>query len=360
MEYEEDKNMRKHRLFVTAAVLTGLAAELLTGNGAVNAAAASKKSDAKEEYTTIHVGYPLAGKDWQGGLTGIAEYEGFLDEYLNPLGYDAELTGFSGAAPAIHEALISGDLDLVDYAGQAGVTALSNGIDTELLGFTSYLDTWEIAAADGSDITSVEDLKGKKIAYARGTAPHIYLIRALESAGLKTDDVELLNMTTAEGLSALSSGSVDAAVLMIGQETQVADQVALQVIHSAKDSDSSEFALTGVLIGRTEFVKENEDAVTAYLTALFKARTWIEENEDAFYELNAEQTGRDLEVVLAARAADIQAAYPLSFDQTYLDALETEKSVLLDQGLIAKDVDIDNWINDTYLEQAKAAYEDAE
>lgn len=50
-------------------------------------------------------------------------------------GRDVELRG---AAPALHEALISGDLDLVDYAGFAGILGKSKGIDTTAIAVTQW------------------------------------------------------------------------------------------------------------------------------------------------------------------------------------------------------------------------------
>ena len=88
---------------------------------------------------------------------GIAESKGHFAIYLEPLGYTVETSSFVGAAPALHEALISGDLDLVDYAGFAGILGKSRGIDTTAIAVTQWGSGWSLAAAP--DIASIAQRK---------------------------------------------------------------------------------------------------------------------------------------------------------------------------------------------------------
>ena len=66
-------------------------------------------------------------------------------------------------------------------------------------------------------ISTLKDLKGKTISYQRGAAPQMYLLKILEEAGLEEGDVNLVNSTIPEGLSSLSAGAVDGAVVTYGQ-----------------------------------------------------------------------------------------------------------------------------------------------
>ena len=68
---------------------------------------AKAKKTEKGEYKEVQIGFPSAGSDWAEGTLALAQEKGYLDEYLHPLGYDAKLTAFTGAAPAIHEALVA-------------------------------------------------------------------------------------------------------------------------------------------------------------------------------------------------------------------------------------------------------------
>src|SRR6202021_3671162 len=61
-----------------------------------------------------------------------------------------------------------------------------------------------------SGITSVADLKGKRVAVTRGTDPHIFLVRALLDAGLSEKDIAPVLLQHADGKTALIRGDVDA------------------------------------------------------------------------------------------------------------------------------------------------------
>ena len=61
-----------------------------------------------------------------------------------------------------------------------------------------------------SPITSVAQLKGKRIAVAQGSSADYHLLTVLNKAGLTVHDVTLTYLQPAEGLAALSSGHVDA------------------------------------------------------------------------------------------------------------------------------------------------------
>jgi len=61
----------------------------------------------------------------------------------------------------------------------------------------------------GSPATKIADLKGKKIAYTRGSSGHGFILQALKKAGLTTKDVTLVDLTPGDSLAAFNSGAVD-------------------------------------------------------------------------------------------------------------------------------------------------------
>lgn len=93
----------------------------------------------------------------------------------------------------------SGDLLVMAAAGKSGrailLTDFSNGNDM-------------IVAKPG--ITSVKDLKGRKIGLELGLVEHLLLLKALELNGMKEADVELVGVPTNDTPQTLASGGVDA------------------------------------------------------------------------------------------------------------------------------------------------------
>lgn len=305
---------------------------------------------------TVRIGFPSSGNNFASGLLGVASIKGYLDEYLEPLGYKAEVTGFVGAAPALHEALSSGDLDYVDYAGFAGILGKSKGIDTTLLAVTDFGSGWRLVVSKTSGIKSLKDLKGKKIAYVRGATPQMYLVRVLAEAGLTFDDIEPVNSTLPDGLSTLASGGVDAAVVSGGQETQLANEGLVKALHDGAKADASTYFEPTVLIGRTVYLKDHDEVTVAILKALLKARADVIADPEGFIKLSSEKSGNPIEVIKAQNAAGQETLRPASLSDDMIDSLKSVQKFELDNKIIQSEVDIEGWTDSTYLKQAIEEY----
>lgn len=335
-------------------MVRGLGLVLVIGSLLVGCGNAHPSSGEGQGLTPINIGYPSAGGSWPAGALGVAQVEGYLDDYLKPLGYKANLQAFTGAAPAIHEALVAKDLDIACYAGMAGISAKANGIDTTLIGIQGNAPIWEMVALETSPITDITQLKGKSIAYVRGTAIHEYLIKVLEEAHLTTNDVELINMTTPEGISALVTGSVDVAVMSLGQELLIENSV---IIHDERSAGSERYYSPSVITVRTEFLKDHEKVMVAFLEALLKSKETILEDPEAYYKLYAEKTGYSLDYVKNSIGVDdLNQTIPLSKSIDYLTKLESIQGFLISHELIPAPINFQDWIDDTYLEQALSQY----
>ncbi|MBT6024915.1 MAG: ABC transporter substrate-binding protein [Gammaproteobacteria bacterium] len=105
-------------------------------------------------------------------------------------------------------------------AGQLDAVCMTNG-DALVTGATARLSNMALINdfSNGNDmivalpgITSVTQLKGKKVGVEIGFVGHLLLLKALEKAGLTEDDVDLVNVSTNETPMVLASGEVDAIV----------------------------------------------------------------------------------------------------------------------------------------------------
>jgi NitT/TauT family transport system substrate-binding protein len=93
----------------------------------------------------------------------------------------------------------NGDQLVMGAAGKASKAILINDI--------SYGNDM-IVAKPG--ITSIKDLKGKKIGLELGFVEHLMLLKALEANGMTEADVQLVNVPTNDTPQTLASGGVDA------------------------------------------------------------------------------------------------------------------------------------------------------
>jgi aliphatic sulfonates family ABC transporter substrate-binding protein len=126
-------------------------------------------------------------------------------------GLEAELVKFT-AGPPQFAAYRSESIDAGLFGTAGFVVGLSQGLDLK----NFYIQIVS-AHADGlvvrpdSGIASLKDLKGKKIAYLRGTSAHLGLVTALGKAGLAPSEVQMVTMDITNMVPAFSAKDIDGA-----------------------------------------------------------------------------------------------------------------------------------------------------
>jgi NitT/TauT family transport system substrate-binding protein len=144
----------------------------------------------------------------------------------------------------------------------------------------------KVIARDG--ITSVADLKGRKIAVEQGTVDHYLLLLALAQAGLRQADVTLEPLPREAGAAAFADGKVDAVCLSAPYTTK-----ALQRIGSHAISTSAEFpgAIPTHLVVRPSLIQDHPEQVQALLDTWFDTLKWIKDHKEAALDVMARQGG---------------------------------------------------------------------
>src|SRR6266446_7618982 len=109
-------------------------------------------------------------------------------------GYKINWRQFGGGGDVIR-AMASGDVAIGEVGSTGVATAISQGMDVELFWILEDIAAAEaLVARDGSNITTVADLKGKKIGTPFVSTSHFQLLYAMQKAGLKASDAQVLNM----------------------------------------------------------------------------------------------------------------------------------------------------------------------
>ena len=109
------------------------------------------------------------------------------------------------------DAMISGRVDIGVIGATPFVIGAAKG-ELEAIGLALYgAKTLAIVAGLKSGISSIKDLKGKKVGSQPGSATDaVFLNKILPKAGLTKDDVQLVSVRFQNHISALASGSIDA------------------------------------------------------------------------------------------------------------------------------------------------------
>ena len=153
-----------------------------------------------------------------------------------------------------------------------------------------------------SPITSISQLKGKKIAYGSGSSGNYNLLTVLTKAGLTTKDVSLVNLQPALALAAFTSGDVAAWDIWPPYVQQVVAQDGAKVLARGPQYGSPysyEVASKSAVAN-----PQKAAAIQAYLTTLDKAYVWAEKNPDAWGAAWAAATGLPASVTDVAATVD--------------------------------------------------------
>lgn len=204
----------------------------------------------------------------------VLKEKGFLEEALKPQGIKVRWVQSLGSNMAL-EFLNGGAIDFGSSAGAAALLARINGNPIKVIYAFSRPEWTALVTRQDTGIAKPADLKGKRIAVTRGTDPHIFLIRALQSAGLTEKDAKLVLLQHADGRTALDRGDVDAWAgldpMMAAAEIENGDVL----FH--RDPSANTW---GVLDVREDFAKAHPDLVKVVVAAYERARAFALANPD--------------------------------------------------------------------------------
>lgn len=171
--------------------------------------------------------------------------------------------------------LHSGDLDLVYCTTDALPVEMGSGSELRLDDVVQIMQVNQSHGADAivvrKGIDEVANLKGKKIAYAVGTASHTLLLNVLETSNMKMADIDGYQVADGvEAANAFKNGQCDAALVWApDDEDCVAALPGSKVLVSS--AVASQIIADGLLIKKTVL-----DSKRAVVTKLVKA--WLQGN----------------------------------------------------------------------------------
>ena len=202
------------RLGATLAALTISATTLVACGGGSSASAAPLKSyvtpGSTGTDTAAWSNYTFTIGD--NGGDGSQELAAITGVFANAP-YKVKFARFTYGPPLV-QASASGDIDLGSVGDVPPITGAAKEYGFDIVGVSHYLDpklaVEDILVPRGSPITSLAQLKGKKLAVPQGSSAHGLALLALKSAGLSPSDVQLDFLDPAAGATAFSSGKVDA------------------------------------------------------------------------------------------------------------------------------------------------------
>ncbi|MFF7351537.1 MULTISPECIES: ABC transporter substrate-binding protein [Streptomyces] len=232
---------------------------------------------------------PLADKVPAGTSLKIASYLGqqqlqFKLAKLPALPFTVSNWLNIGAGPDVINAFRAKSLDLANNAGIPPIQAHYQGFGAKIVAIDiTRKPNYLFATKPGSDIRTVGDFKGKRLAFSQGQAQGVVLLRALKQAGLKYDEVKLVPLTSNQFFTALQSGQVDVAPLANSQAPAYLKQYEAK---GARSIPTDVVDLLNLLWAPQSVLNDpaKAAAVAAYIPQWAKGQVWQYEHPDVWNE----------------------------------------------------------------------------
>src|SRR5690348_5502276 len=235
-------------------VLAAVAAAVMALPGAASAAGALKE---------IQI-------DWAtyNPVSMVLKQKGLLEKEFAKDGISIRWVQTLGSNKAL-EFLNAGSIDFGSSAGAAALVSKINGNPIKSIYVYSQPEWTALVTRKDTDIKKIEDLKGKRVAVTRGTDPHIFLVRALQSVGLTERDITPVLLQHPDGKTALMRGDVDAWAGLDPMMAQAEIEDGARLFYRNPAANT-----WGILNVREEFLKDHPDLVQRTLAVYEEARKY--------------------------------------------------------------------------------------
>ena len=249
---------------------------------------------------------------WQKfGVLALARQTGALEKRLAGRNVKIEWSEFNSGPPLL-EALGAGAVDFGPtgdvpplFAQTAGGNLLYVGTYRPPAGFHGIL------VKKDSDIKTLADLKGRKVAYKRGSSAHAFAFKALATVGLTPDDVQSIDLPPPDAGAAFKTGSIDAWSIW-------------DPFYAVAEADPDTRVLTtsegivdawGFFLGNGDFVAANPEIIVELLDELAKVGAAAQNDIDGTTKALSDLTGVKPEitrVTLERAGSDLGAVASVS------------------------------------------------
>ena len=313
-----------------------------TGLWAVGATAAvltaAGAAQAQEDITVTHWGVLMYGAPY-----AIAMDQGFFEEAGVEIG---DILSSSGGGTTVRNVL-SGDLLYGETSLAAAVSAHLSGREIVIVntGADTVADILWVAMPD-SEIESIEDFAGKRIAYTRPQSVTDMTLRmSLDAAGISADDVELI-----------AAGGIGDGLTMLEQDGADAVPILEPVWAASRDNYKAVLELDTALprisqtVGITTpaMAEQKPDELRALVEGRRMGVQFIRENPEEAARIFAEAYESDVEVMETAVNAMLEIDYWSEGGFNY-EQMDRKMQGLRLVDVIDEDVDWSGLVDESFL-----------
>ena len=271
----------------------------------------------------VRIGYQ------NNGLLLIAKQRGDLDAVAR-----VDWQSFASGPPLL-EAMSVGGVDLGGTGDTPPVVAQSQGANLVLVAAQPVAGAAAaILVPAGSSLAGAASLRGRRVAFLRGSSAQIFVAAALRDAGLTLGDIEAINLAPGDAAAAFARGSLDAWAVWDPWLANAEVELKARVLVGGRPLAAS----NSFLLANRDFATAQPDALRAVLDALKGTAAWAAANRPALTAMIGAAAG--LAPTVAARVASRQDLALVKLTPAIVAREQALADALLAQGVIPARVDI--------------------
>jgi sulfonate transport system substrate-binding protein len=207
-----------------------------------------------------------------------------------------------------------------------------------------------ILVPSDSPVSSLAELKGKKISVPFGSTAHAMLIRAVQDLGWDPNkDVEIVTQTPEVAGSALKAHQIDAHANFVPFGELFPFRGFARKIY---DGSSTGVTTTHGIQVRSDYAAAHPDIVVAFLKATLEADRLLAADPEGLSEKLAQWTGVDAEVYYAFHGPRGIQTRDYSLKPEYVTAIRKAQDALEVLKKVDRRIDVDQYVNDTFIRRA--------
>ncbi|MFA9215894.1 MAG: aliphatic sulfonate ABC transporter substrate-binding protein [Sphingomonadaceae bacterium] len=159
-----------------------------------------------------------------------------------------------------------------------------------------------------SPLRSVADLKGKRIAFQKGSGSHFLLASALQKAGLKLSDVVPVYLSPSDARAAFVSGSLDVWVVWDPYFASAQKSYGVRVLSDYQGLPQA----NGFYLASRRFAEQAPKTVAALLEQVAQTGQWANQHPKEISAMLAPQMGLPADIVETWQRRTSYGAVPVS------------------------------------------------
>lgn len=238
----------------------------------------SAQADAPTVIRMVFPGVGVGNRPVTGGSSvSTMHLKGMLEDEFKKDNIQITWSFLRGAGPATNELYANGLADFSLLGDLPSIIGHSGGLKTRVLAATAIRGKTYIFVPTGSTVTSVKDLRGKKVAIFKGTNIQLTANKILEKFGLKESDIRAINMDTSTAKAAMATGDIDAAFGWT-EYLSLRDQGLARMLYSTDETDPFSFRHCS-FIGSEDFIKKYPEITKRVVKTLVLAAKWLSDQD---------------------------------------------------------------------------------